>query len=199
MTRNLSIGIVAAVSALVISAPAYAGGSGSLAPLGGSDPLSQEYSFSDTLAAGSFTDTYNFTLPTNNGANVPYVIDFFFAQNAASTRSALANITSVTVDGVALTLDKTIQSSTVAGHTTYNLVVDATNAVKTYAIASHKLHTLTPQTLVISGTAGSNDSYSGFLEINAVPEPSTWALMLGGLAAAAMAVFAQRRRGFADA
>lgn len=36
------------------------------------------------------------------------------------------------------------------------------------------------QTIVVKGTSGSNASYSGTLAFTAVPEPATWAMMVGG-------------------
>lgn len=36
------------------------------------------------------------------------------------------------------------------------------------------------QTIVVKGTSGGNGSYSGTLAFTAVPEPATWAMMVGG-------------------
>jgi hypothetical protein len=48
-----------------------------------------------------------------------------------------------------------------------------------------------PLVLTVMGTAGANASYGGTLNVSAVPEPETWAMMLGGLG---LVGFMARRR-----
>jgi hypothetical protein len=49
-----------------------------------------------------------------------------------------------------------------------------------------------PLVMTVMGTAGANASYGGTLNVSAVPEPETWAMMLGGLGL--MGFMARRRK-----
>lgn len=118
----------------------------------------------------AFEDTYTFTPQLGNGL-VDSVLSSIGFTNASNI-----NFTSVTLNGVALTIS--------------NGVIDSA-ATLTQIPASGLL------TLIVKGTSGSAASYSGVLNVTAVPEPETYAMMLAGLGLVGFA--AARRRKAATA
>lgn len=130
--------------------------------------------FGRNNAIGSFVDTYTFTLTGSS---------FFVTSTASSAASGLQDLdfTSLVIQNAA---------SVVVATFTGNLGNDATEF---YALGPI---TLAPgaYSLVVSGVnSAAQASYSGNIAVTAipVPEPSTSALMLAGLGAAA---FITRRR-----
>jgi hypothetical protein len=105
--------------------------------------------------AGAFTDT------------------FTFASLGALTAEA-----SITTIGAGLA-DIDFTSGTLNG-TPLTLTTDGTGFVELLYTAA-PLAATGPLTLIISGFSGSNASYSGTLNVSAVPEPETYALVLAGL------------------
>lgn len=122
--------------------------------------------FSALHTAGSFTDTFTFTLPGILTADASVV--------TIGAGAADIDFTSGTLNGLPLAL------TTDAGGFVELLYTPAAFAVTG------------PLTLVIKGISGSNASYSGTLNVTVVPEPETLALMLAGLGVVAQV--ARRRR-----
>ena len=108
----------------------------------------------NNIAKGSFDDTFHFVLPTAG----------IFGSTISSIRvSKLTNVdfSSVTLNGTAFT-------------TLLSGVVEA--RYLTLPVSGGE------QTINVTGTSGENASYAGTLAFaaTAVPEPATWAMMMGG-------------------
>lgn len=127
-------------------------------------------------AAGSFLDEYTFQLP--------------FAQ--ASFSSSF----STSVNG-SRDIDFTSISLTDGNTTLYNFVQTSTDSTgsEQWTLNNAALSAATTYHLVLVGTSAVGSTlYTGELSVvSAVPEPSTWAMGLAGLAA--MAFIARRRQG----
>lgn len=111
--------------------------------------------FSAVHTVGAFTDTFSFTLPGITSADASVV--------TIGAGVADIDFTSGTLNGMPLVL------TTDAGG-----FVELLYTPTPYSVTG-------PLTLIIKGTSGSNASYSGTLNVSAVPEPGTIALMLAGL------------------
>lgn len=112
-------------------------------------------SFTAQHTAGSFIDTFTFTLPGITAANASVV--------TIGAGVADIDFTSATLNNQSLYL-------TMDGSGFIEVLYTPTD----YAVTG-------PLTLVIKGTSGANASYSGTLNVSAVPEPASLALMIAGL------------------
>ncbi|MGB4810946.1 MAG: FxDxF family PEP-CTERM protein [Methylophilaceae bacterium] len=108
------------------------------------------------VTSGAFSDTWNFNISGLVSADG-------ILTNFASRADQNIDFTSATLNGVGLVIDNTgvfgLLSSAVLFPTNFT----------------------GPLQLIVNGTSGGNGSYSGNLNIAAVPEPETYALMLAGL------------------
>nr|WP_316642339.1 FxDxF family PEP-CTERM protein [uncultured Roseateles sp.] len=122
--------------------------------------------FAALHSAGAFMDMFTFTMPGITAANV----------SITTIGAGVADIdfTSATLNGIPVAL------TTDAGG-----YVELLYTPSDYALTG-------PLTLIVKGTSGANASYSGTLNVTAVPEPETVALMLAGLGV--MGFVARRRR-----
>jgi len=143
--KKLVLALAASSAAVGLSGAAnaaasisYAGGSGTFGNSG--------------IAAGSFTDLLNFTLPVSGTGNF-----------TITTSSTGVDFKNVTIDGHAFSL-------TSVGPFDYGFLIG-------------QALTAGVKTLSIGGTSTGNGSYGGSITFSAaaVPEPATWAMMIGGL------------------
>jgi PEP-CTERM motif len=111
--------------------------------------------FSALHTAGSFTDTFTFTLPGITSADASLV--------TIGAGVADIDFTSATLNGLPLVL------TTDAGG-----FVELLYTPSPFAVTG-------PLTLIVQGVSGANASYSGTLNVTVVPEPGSVALMLAGL------------------
>lgn len=112
-------------------------------------------SFTAQHTAGSFIDTFTFTLPGITAANASVV--------TIGAGVADIDFTSATLNSLPMVL------TTDAGG-----FIEVLFTPFDYAVTG-------PLTLVIKGTSGANASYSGTLNVSAVPEPASIAMMFAGL------------------
>lgn len=119
--------------------------------------------------SAQFTDTFTFS-PTLSSSLVSSSL-----QSIGFTAAADIDFTSVTLNGIALTLNRV--------------------GPLDYAFTSAPFPLTGALTLIVSGKSGTNASYSGTINMNAVtaavPEPETFAMLGAGLAVVG---FAARRR-----
>jgi hypothetical protein len=119
----------------------------------------------------NFTDTFNFALPSGT-------VGFNLSSVSFVALSGL-NFTSVTFNGIALTLTQVPNTFVWNAFTTSPLPVVAGG----------------PQVLVVKGNGGVNASWSGTgaFAPAVVPEPGTWALMIMGFGGAGAMLRSRRR------
>ncbi|MCV2354257.1 FxDxF family PEP-CTERM protein [Paucibacter sp. B2R-40] len=136
----LAAGANAAVANDVSSSPSFTGLTATFAAL---------------HTAGSFIDTFTFTLPGITSADASVV--------TIGAGAADIDFASATLNGMPLVL------TTDAGG-----FVELLYTPSAYAVTG-------PLTLIVKGTSAANASYSGTLNVSAVPEPESYALLLAGL------------------
>jgi hypothetical protein len=114
--------------------------------------------YSASHTAGEFTDIYTFTPSVTGLADATFF-------NISYTPVFGIDFTSADLNGVAFTF---VNSTPFPGAALTSSFLLPTNITG-------------PLVLTISGIANTNASYAGTLNVLAVPEPETYAMMLGGL------------------
>ena len=147
----------AANAAKYISIPAVAGADGTVSGTYGNN----------NVAAGAFSDIFDFTFPTNG-------------LGGATLTSVLSGLNATNIDFTTVTFNGEEFDITLTGDVEFRFLKD--------------LAVLTgPQQIVVNGISGGNGSYSGTVSFSsAVPEPATWAMMIIGFTGAGVAI--RRRR-----
>jgi autotransporter-associated beta strand protein len=134
------------------------------------------------------------TLTLNGGVTSSTGLTLNLAVDGAAGANSLLSLGSanLSVSGSALTFNLYDQGSNLLTPNTPYLIVSSTGSLTASSITA-SLSGSTQYTLKTSyGTDGiSISGGDAYFEVQSVPEPSTWALMLGGLA---LLVFYQRRR-----
>jgi hypothetical protein len=115
----------------------------------------------ESALATAFTDTFNF--------NVAGFGPLFSVNSSVisfgTTSAQNIDFTSASLNGLALTIDNSQNAGQLS-----------------IAFTPGDFDLSSPLTLVVNGTAGTNATYSGTLNItSAVPEPETYAMLLAGL------------------
>ena len=117
----------------------------------------------ESSLATAFTDTFNF--------NVAGFGPLFSVNSSVisfgTTASQNIDFSSASLNGVALTIDNSQNGGQLS-----------------IAFTPGDFNLSSPLTLIVNGTAGTNATYSGTLNITsaaAVPEPETYAMLLAGL------------------
>lgn len=136
--------------------------------LGSLDPsqANQTVNFGTSKDAGAFFDTFNFSFSSLAGANAGAAngLQFQFTPNSPNV-----DFSQVKLNGVLGTVD-----NSGAGNTISVFFAGPVNGWLTNSPAYQ---------LEVWGTASAGAQYGGSLNVSAVPEPGSTALMLGGLAA----------------
>lgn len=147
---------------LATAGPAQADDLSSNVNLGGSSS-SQSASFGVThIELGSFTDTFNFS-PSSGS----FIVDASLV-TIGFTPAADVTFTSATINGYAMTL-------TGPGIFEYGFLTPTT-------IMGPLVLTVLGYVDTPGGMGPASASYSGTLNVSAVPEPAAWLLLLAGLA-----------------
>lgn len=178
--KRLLTSTFAAVAALALAPAAQAAnfpvGSTNFTASGGPNGTFSGFFGNNGIAAGAFTDTFTFTLPINGigSGTVTTSASIFGSANDL-------DFTSVLVNNVVAPITRSSQ----------NLFESA--GVNSVAITAGVLNTIT-----VTGVSRGNGAYGGqatFIPTvtSAVPEPSTWAMLLVGFGMTGVAMRYRRR------
>jgi hypothetical protein len=161
--------LVLAVSLAISAAGAYAEDINTTITLTEGPPNTYSAGFDIThVVAGLFTDTISFE-PTVSGLTNGSLVTI------ATNDVTNVDFTSANINGLAFTF-----ASVGNGEVGFTIPGMLTG----------------PLVMTVMGSAGANASYGGTINVSAVPEPETWAMMLGGLG---LVGFMARRRKKAEA
>lgn len=136
--------------------------------LGSLDPslANQTVNFGTSKDAGAFFDTFNFSFSSLAGANAGAASGLQFQFSPGSPN---VDFSQVKLNGVLGTVDNSGAGNTIS--------VFFAGPVTGWLANSPAYQ------LEVWGTASAGAQYGGSLNVSAVPEPGSYALMLGGLAA----------------
>ena len=152
LSRKFVLASALIAPAIALAAPAQA--ATSFTGTGASDIVNGSGAFYDSLIpAGAFTDTIDFTVPTEGTADVGVI--YFKVLSGITSLSASFNGSAITFTPLGGSL---------------------------FAGGIGKPVAAGPQTLTISGVSGGLGSYSGNVVFSsAVPELATWLMMIAGV------------------
>jgi hypothetical protein len=146
--------------------------------------------FTESVSAGSFSDNDSFSLPSTlyNLTSVVISSGTSVHIHGFPSSSNIASLTSVSLNGVMATITPTI--ITAGGITSATYVAQFASPIPAGLTNN----------LVVTGVAGGLSDYRvGITAIYPVPEPATWAIMIGGFGMIGMAAMQRRRRTAAPA
>lgn len=169
--KNLLLAGMAAVAAFGVSASAQA--AGGVITLSELTPGSGNYTGAFSAShAGSFTDTWTFETVLPGFADASVI-------NIAFNAAADIDFTAATLNGIPL-----------------HIVNSTTDPLSTAYTLTQVFSAGGTNTLILSGISGGSSSYSGTVNysVSAVPEPATWAMMIGGFGIAGVAMRRRARR-----
>jgi len=139
-------------------------------------------SFGALAAPGPFNDTFTFTLPVNGGSGYS-VTNFTLLPGVYNTVLSVLSLIS-NPDGILFNADDTVLAMSMApGGASLALVFPASPAGSYYLSVMG----------IANGTQGG--IYNGAISVAVVPEPATYALMLGGLGMIGFVAMRRRRQG----
>lgn len=169
--RKFALALAASVAAITMASAANAATYVNVGPTGADGGFT--LTFGNTgITTPTFNDVFNFTLPTGTAD--------FVVTSTQSADSQNITWTSVNFNGAEF-------DPVVVGKNQFRLL----NGVSVTAGGA--------QSLVLNGSSGGNASYSGVITFapvtGGVPEPATWALMIGGFGGAG--VMLRRRKAMA--
>lgn len=166
-----------AVAVLVLSTGAHADATFDLGTVEGTLPVG------NTVLAGSFTDTYNFSVASLSEVTAILLNTSYLIEPPGLSLGKIGFF-AASLDGVPLTLS--IATTTIAPGV--EMLVQ-----KIFASSPIPMGTVSTHTLTVAGIGDApSAAYTGSLTVTAVPEPETYALMLAGLGA--IGCLARRRR-----
>ncbi|MYM74166.1 PEP-CTERM sorting domain-containing protein [Duganella sp. FT134W] len=142
-------------------------------------------------AIPSFATTITLTQSPTNSAN--YTGGFNISHTAAftDTYTFLPVLPSSSVTASLISIGLASQNINFTNVTLNGRKLDLVNGFVDTAVTSDEWKLFGPLTLIVSGTSGTNASYAGTINVTAVPEPETFAMLGAGLA---LVGFAARRR-----
>lgn len=155
--RKLFLAAALGAAMLSVAPAAHAAHTLQLAPPAADGSITGTFEH-EGIAGGSFTDTYNFTYPEDG-----------FAGGTISSVFTLSNMTNIDFSSVMLN--------------GVEFLIGTTGSVE-FRFLENLFVTGGPQTLVVSGMSGGSGSYAGTLSFAPsapIPEPATWAMLIGGL------------------
>ena len=140
------------------------------------------------LSSAAHASTHFFEITGPSGVFGDSRVSGMFERTFEFDRVSGFQIASLTITSVAVSAATALDFSSV----TFNGVefdVNSSGVVDFRSLLRQPLQDM--NTITVRGMAGANASYSGTIALAAIPEPATWAMMIGGFG---MVGFVARRR-----
>ena len=134
--------------------------------------ISGTFGNTDIGAAGAFSNSFDFLLPTG--------LTNFTISSTSSSPATNVNFTTVSFNGM-------------------DFAVNSTGTFEIRSLEGAPVMLGGQQHLVVSGTTGASGAYAGTISFAAVPEPATWGLMIVGFGGIGGLLRSRRRQGLAFA